>query len=133
MKDLADNLWGRAQEALRAARHVLSVSCDAAASRAYYAAFYAVSSWFALRGRTFVKHSALEAAVHRDLVKGGLWPQELGAGYSVLVEVRTTGDYGEFHSVEREEAEEAIAIATSILEAVAQSDPDAFPLQPEQR
>ena len=57
MRDLAENLWSRAQEALRASRHVLPVSCDAAASRAYYAAFYAVSALFALRGRTFKKHS----------------------------------------------------------------------------
>lgn len=127
MRDLAEDFWSRAQEALRASRHVLPVSCDAAASRAYYAAFYAVSAFFALRGRTFTKHSAVEAAVHRDLVKANVWPQKLGAGYSVLVELRAIGDYGDFRRVERDQAEEAVEIAASILNAVARSDPAVFP------
>ena len=70
---MAEALWDRAKVALKVSRHCLSVSPDAAASRAYYAAFYAVSALLALGGRTFKKHSALEAAVHRDLVKPGLF------------------------------------------------------------
>ena len=48
MDALAESLWNRAKDALRVARHDLAVSPDAVASRAYYAAFYAVSAWFAL-------------------------------------------------------------------------------------
>ncbi len=54
----AADLWQRSEEALRTAETDLAVSFDAAASRAYYAAFYAVSALFALEGREFVKHSA---------------------------------------------------------------------------
>jgi hypothetical protein len=67
----AADLWRRANEALRTAEADLAVSHDAAASRAYYAAFYAVSALFAWEGREFAKHSAVHAAVHRDLVKVG--------------------------------------------------------------
>ncbi len=70
--ELALAFWDRAEKAQIVARHDLQISPDAAASRAYYAAFYAVSALFALEGRTFRKHSALEAAVHHDLVKMGL-------------------------------------------------------------
>ncbi len=91
MTKLAASLWKRATEALEAARHVLSVSADAAASRAYYAAFYAVSALFALQGRRFRKHSALEAAVHHDLVRPGTWPVELGQQFSDLVAARKAG------------------------------------------
>jgi len=66
MSQLALVLWDKAQEALHAARHDLAVSAEAATSRAYYSAFYAVSAHFALQGRTFKKHSTLEVAVHRD-------------------------------------------------------------------
>ncbi len=53
MTDLAESLWGRAKEALAVARHILSQSPDTAGSRAYFAAFYAVSAYFALEGKTF--------------------------------------------------------------------------------
>jgi uncharacterized protein (UPF0332 family) len=63
-------------------------------SRAYYAAFHAATALFALDGRIFTKHAALEAAVHRDLVKDGKWPGELGRDFSFCVELRGVGDYG---------------------------------------
>ncbi len=114
----AADLWMRAVEALVTARHDLPVSPDAAASRAYYAAFDAVSALFALEGRTFTKHSGAEAAVHRDLVKTGRWPEELGKSYSLLVELRETGDYGGGEHVSREDAEDAVERAGRILDAV---------------
>jgi uncharacterized protein (UPF0332 family) len=61
-------LWERARRALATARRDLPADPDAAASRAYYAAFYAVSALFAAEGKSFRKHSAVETAVHRDLV-----------------------------------------------------------------
>lgn len=94
MKAYADDLWRRALEALILARHDLPISADGAAARAYYAAFHAVSALLALDGKTYSKHATVEAAVHRDLVKNGAWPEELGRYYSDLVELRSTGDYG---------------------------------------
>ncbi len=41
MSVLAGDFWERAKDSLHAAEHVLPVSADTAASRAYYAAFYA--------------------------------------------------------------------------------------------
>ncbi|MBI3923169.1 MAG: HEPN domain-containing protein [Armatimonadetes bacterium] len=61
-------LWQRAQNALKSAEVLVGVSGDDAASRAYYAAFHAVSALFATRGQVFSKHTAVRAAVHRDLV-----------------------------------------------------------------
>ncbi len=124
MTRVARSLWERAKDALRVARHDLELSSDAAASRAYYAAFYAVSCLFALEGKTFKKHSGVEAAVHRDLVKQGTWAAELGQGYSRLVQLRSTGDYGEDRRVSRDEGEEAIQIASQILQRVAEMHPD---------
>ena len=88
--------WDRAVDALRDAHLLLFANegFDSAASRAYYAAFHAVSALFALERRTFTKHSALEAAVHRDLVKAGRWSSDLGRDFSFCVDVRGVGDYG---------------------------------------
>jgi uncharacterized protein (UPF0332 family) len=123
---LADSLWDRARDALLAARQLLETSPDSAASRAYYAAFFAVSAHFALKGRTFRKHSAVEVAVHRDLVKRGLWLKELGAKYSALVETRSVGDYGVTERVSAEEASDAVRDAGDILQAIAAGQPGLF-------
>jgi len=114
----AVDLWKRAVKALVVARSILELDSDAAASRAYYAAFYAVSALFWLRGDTFTKHSAVEAAVHRDLVKPGIWDQTLGKGYSLLHNLRDTGDYGGAQHVPSDKALQAVETASRILKAV---------------
>jgi len=102
------------------------LSPDAAASRAYYAAFYAVSAHFNMGGRSFIKHSAVEAAVHRDLVRAGIWPKEAGRCFSRLMQLRTRGDYGGGRHVSYEDAEEAIRLASDIVRRIADLHPDTF-------
>jgi len=126
----AEDFWNRAVEAMDVARHDLDLSPDAASSRAYYAAFYAVSAHFALTETSFLKHSAIEVAVHRDLVKPGIWETHLGRGYSRLVQLRTRGDYGAGQHVSHEDALEAIQIASKILRKVSELHPDDFDLTP---
>ena len=126
MNARAADLWERAKKALAVAKAVSTLDPDSAASRAYYAAFYAVSARFALEEKAFAKHSAVEAAVHRDLVKAGIWPTELGQGYSRLSETRSIGDYGELEHVSEARSAEAIEIAGEILSAIASEYPQAF-------
>jgi uncharacterized protein (UPF0332 family) len=71
-------------------------------------------------GKTFSRHSALEAAVHRDLVRAKRWPENLGADFSYLRGLRETGDYGGGIHVSSEEAHKAIEAADRILAAVSQ-------------
>lgn len=118
------DMWARSKEALRTAEADLSVSSDAAASRAYYAVFYAVSALFALEGCEFSKHSQVRAAVHRDLVKTGRWPVERGEDYSFLLRLRETGDYGGSRHVSGDEADEAIVAAKRIIELVRKAHPE---------
>lgn len=120
----AADLWQRAEEALRTAAADLAVSFDAAASRAYYAAFYAVSALFAMEGREYVKHSAVHTAVHRDLVKTGRWPSALGQDYSQLLRLRETGDYGGGRHVQEKEACDTVSAARRIQDAVIQAHPE---------
>jgi uncharacterized protein len=114
------DFWGRAKQAINTAKALVDMDSDASASRAYYAAFYAVSAFFLLQGKSFSKHSALEAAVHRDLVKTGLWNSKLGADYSTLMGVRTTGDYGGQIHVSKDDAKQALEAANRILLAISE-------------
>jgi uncharacterized protein (UPF0332 family) len=130
LKKAAADFWERAREALRSASHELPVSPDAAASRAYYAALYAVSAWFALDDKIYVKHTAVEAAVHRDLVRPGLVTQEFGVDYSSLMRLRIVGDYGVSEHVSPEQARDAVKCAERILKAVADANPSVFQTSP---
>lgn len=122
------SLWARARKALFVAEKTLSLDPNTAASRAYYAAFYAVSARFARDDWEFVKHTAVKAAVHRDLVNTGLWPAHLGQDYSNLASLRIRGDYGTEQEVTAALAAEGIEAARRILQAVSAEDPANFPL-----
>ena len=117
-------LWDRALNALRSAESLLIVSSDDAASRTYYAAFHAVSAAFEVEGRSFSKHTELRVAVHRDWVRTGVWPVELGADFDALLELRDVGDYGGAHHVGPEDAAAAVQAARRVLDAVRSRYPD---------
>jgi uncharacterized protein (UPF0332 family) len=114
------DLWQRAATSLQAARALLGIDPDSAASRAYYTAFHAVSALFCSEGKTFSKHSAVLAAVHRDLVNTDRWSKELGADYSSLQVTRQVGDYGGGVHVTEQDAVSALEAAERIIEAVRQ-------------
>jgi uncharacterized protein (UPF0332 family) len=124
MNQDAIDLWGRAERSLETSAKLVKEDPDAAASRAYYAAFYAVSALFALQGKTFTKHRTLEAAVHRDLVKPGTWSTDLGGAFSELVRLRRTGDYGGQLHVSLDEAREAVNKARRIVQTIRDANPD---------
>ena len=126
MKKEALGFWNRALEALDAAETLVSHQYNSCASRAYYAAFNAISAHFALQNMTFKKHTSLQMAVHRDMVKPGRWSHEIGAGLIFLSELRSTGDYGGQVEVMPEEAAQAVAMARRIMETIATENPQEF-------
>ena len=111
--------WERAEQSLEAARD-LAAGCyyDIAASRAYYAAFYAATAVLLCEGLAFSKHSGVIAAVHQYLVKPGRLDQRHGKALNLLFELRGVGDYGVTVHVSEPEATEAIRVATDFLDAV---------------
>ncbi len=78
MNEFALVEWGRAERAIASAERLVESDPDSAVSRAYYAAFHAINALFALRGQSFTKHSALRAAIHRELIHSGEWPPGIG-------------------------------------------------------
>lgn len=124
MQAYARDCWQRARHACEAARVLVPLAPDDSASRAYYAAFHAVSALFALRGMTFTKHAAVRAAVHRELVHSGAWERQVGEAYDLLWELRHVGDYGGGQHVSRAEAADALHAAEIIIACVARSCPE---------
>ena len=127
MTSEAADYWQRALQALRTAESLVDSDPDASASRSYYAAFYATSALLAFQHQTFSKHTAIERAVHRDLVKTGIWPVEAGAAFSWLANLRYTGDYGGRDHVDLDEAKTAVEKARLVLETARSTAPEPLP------
>lgn len=124
MNEFAASEWERAVLSLHSSERLLDTDPDSAASRAYYAAFHAVTAFFALRGQQFSKHTAIRAAVHRDLIHNGQWNVDLGKDYDFLMDLRETGDYGGLMHVSPEDARSAMQAAKRIIRAVDKSSPE---------
>ncbi len=124
MKEFALAEWDRAKADLATAEEDLARNADAAASRAYYAAFHAVQAVLALRGQSYAKHSGVRAAVHRDLILSGGWPAELGHDYDALMDAREVADYGGTRRIDPEGGRLALKRARRIVDFVRQSCPE---------
>ena len=127
-QEYIDNLWDRAVLTIYAAKRTLSFSSDTAANRAYYAAFYAVSALLASEEKFYKKHTALRAAVHKDLVHTGRWSSGLGDDYDKLHKLRSVADYGVVQHASIEDARAAIEQSERIIQAVHEARPDIFSL-----
>ncbi len=108
----------KTDEALQAARQVLSASPAAAVNRAYYACFYAASAVLIGEGRKFVKHAGLQAAVHKHLVHPGRLSKDLGKAYDRLALARYQADYEAEVIWTPQKAADAIEAAERIVAAL---------------
>ena len=109
----------RCRDSLGAAGKLLDLGYyDAAASRAYYAAFHGATAVLASKGLRFRKHRGLIAAVHRDLVRHGVVSEDAGRALSDLFEMRGVGDYGGPERVAAEEAKRALELAESFTKEI---------------
>jgi len=124
MNAFAAAQWDRAGRALASARQLVESDPDSAASRAYYAAFHGLTALFALRGKTFTKHSAIRAALHQHLVGPGELSKACGRDYDFLMDLRETGDYGGLAQVSADDARQAVEKAERFLAAVRKACPD---------
>jgi len=116
--EIAANL-DRAETNLHAAKDLLDKRYyDIAASRAYYAAFYAASALLLSENIDTSKHSGVIALIHQHFVKTGKLDKEQGKGLNWLFELRSVGDYGVSVHVASGEAFKAADIAEIFLSSV---------------
>jgi uncharacterized protein (UPF0332 family) len=117
-KEIAANLE-RAEQSIRAAQELTAGGFyDFAASRAYYAAFYAATAALLGEGLDLSKHSGVIASIHQRFVKTGKLSKEQGKELNWLFELRNVGDYGVTVHVLQQDAERAIQAAESFLRAI---------------
>ena len=115
MNEFIRSQWTKARRSIAAAEAILDTDPDSAASRAYYAAFHGVTAVLAGRGMDFTKHTAVRAALHRDLIQSGALSADRGRDYDFLLDLRETADYGGVAEASLASARKAIEKATTIL------------------
>ena len=109
----------RAEQSIGAAKELAASGFhDFAASRAYYAAFYASTAALLNEGIESSKHSGVIASVHQRPVKTGKLDKERGRGLNWLFELRSIGDYGVTAHVSQQDAERAIQMAEDFLRVI---------------
>jgi uncharacterized protein (UPF0332 family) len=109
----------RAEASIRAAKDLaVGGYYDFAASRAYYAAFYAATAVLLCEEFEFSKHSGVIAFIHREFVKTGRLDKRYGKDLNWLFELRGVGDYGVILHVSQEDAKKAIKVAEEFLRAI---------------
>ena len=117
-QEIAANLE-RAEKSIQAATELAASGFyDFAASRAYYAAFYAATAVLLNEGLEFSKHSGVIASIHQRLVKTGKLDKEQGKELNWLFELRNVGDYGVTIHVSQQDAERAVQVAENFLRAI---------------
>ena len=109
----------RAEESIQAAKQLMEGGYyDFAASRAYYAAYYAASAVLLSEGIELNKHSAVIASIHQRLVKTGRLDREQGKTLNWLFELRNIGDYGGLEHVTEQLVEQALRSSEEFILAI---------------
>jgi uncharacterized protein (UPF0332 family) len=76
-----------------------------------------LTALFALRNRSFKKHTAFRAALHKELIKTDQWSAELGRDYDFLMDLREISDYSGVSRVSKENARRAVEAAQRVITA----------------
>ena len=112
-------MLSKAHRALRVAqRHLDDSDFDFAASRAYYAAFYAMEAALLAEGVTCSTHGGVIASFSQRFIKTTILPLEFGAKTARLFRERQIGDYEFDVSVTRPDAEQDLESAVALVGAI---------------
>ncbi len=113
------NLIQKADRSLAAAqRNYDAGDYDFASSRAYYAAYYAISAALLSEKVTSSKHSGNISEFNRLFLKPGIFPKKYSKLVHRLFSDRQIADYESGLSISMAEGQADIAMAAEILEAI---------------
>lgn len=119
MKETARKFLDKSEQSIAAAEHLLRDGyAEFAASRAYYAMFYAAEALLSDRGRRFRKHAGVHSAFGEQFAKTGLIDPKFHRWLLDAFDKRVKGDYGVDEVLARGDAETLIRQAEEFLAEV---------------
>jgi len=126
MRAEVESLLAKARESREAARILQREGYRGfAASRAYYAMFYAAEALLLERGRAYSSHSAVIAAFGREFAKTGVLDPKLHRYLIDAQDLRNVGDYDTTSTITDAQVQEIMEWTDEFLNAAedALSDP----------
>lgn len=113
-----DDILRKAEDKLKTARLTFdNGQYDDTVSRAYYAAYHAITAVLASQDLVFSSHAQTIGAFNREFVKTGKFPAVFTKKTQDLFAARQTGDYDASSWTERETAEERLRDAEDVYDA----------------
>jgi len=82
----------------------------------YYACFYSLTAVLLKMEKTLKKHTAVRAALHKDLIKSGLLDSSWGRFYDTVFDSRHEGDYEPLVRFEEEQIKEFLKHAEAFIQ-----------------
>lgn len=94
----------KARESMESAKSEFNSGRNTTAVRnLYYACFDALTAVLLKEGQSFKKHTAVKAALHKDLIRTGMVEPGLGKFYNRILDSRHEGDYQPLRTFDAEE------------------------------
>jgi len=116
--DVLKGMVAQAKRKLAAARRELKAGFpDEAVSRAYYAAYHAISAVLASQGCAFSSHAQTLGGFNARFVRTGLFPKDTTRKLHRLFENRQMADYDWTAVVDRTSARSAVKDAADLVAA----------------
>jgi uncharacterized protein (UPF0332 family) len=114
-----EQLLQKAEEKLRVAALLIKEDAPSdAASRAYYAAFHAVTALHLSRGNAYSSHGQVIGRFNKDFVKTGVFPDTFTRILTRLFEDRQSADYDVADTLSQEDAERDVADSREIVNKI---------------
>lgn len=122
-EDLAAYILRKSAKKLRSAQKDYKDACedgpdgdfDDCASRAYYAAFFAVLSLHTMDGKSFARHGQAIGEFNKVYIKNGIFDRSYGAALTKMMITRHTGDYDPKKDISKAAAKESLEMAKRIV------------------
>ena len=91
---------------------------NAVINRLYYACYYMTSALLVYNGHTAQTHTGVIKLFGLNFVMTGLISKEQSRFYSMLFELRQTGDYDDLYNLSEEEVQPLIGSALKYIESI---------------
>jgi len=112
-------MLAKAQRMLDAAQAALrDAFLETATSRGYYAAFHAIQALLKSIDQAYSSHAGVAGAFHREFVKKGIFPPDLGKSLTRLARHREAADYSYRPRMDMDEVREDVQRAARILKSI---------------
>ena len=118
-KELSNYRLQQAEESLTVAKTCLEGEFyKDSINRSYYSVFYAIKAVLALGSVDFKRHKDVVSYFNKEYVATEKFPKTLGRKIGNLKQIREDSDYDDFYVASKEETEEQIKTAESVIRSV---------------